>query len=118
MSTLLPVAEWGDEHQPFQVATRSPIRHMPGKSNASDRLWEYANGYLGFYGWLRVVNRRIERKLFLGTGLGLMDLPDRLWRDEYDGRVPRGEAADVTREGRRHGQCRAPPCALAPTPKS
>lgn len=24
-----------------------------------------------------------------------MDLPDRLWRDNYDDRVPPGEAADV-----------------------
>jgi len=24
-----------------------------------------------------------------------MDLPDRLWRDEYDSHVPPGEAADV-----------------------
>jgi len=24
-----------------------------------------------------------------------MDLPDRLWRDEYDARVPPGEAADL-----------------------
>ena len=27
--------------------------------------------------------------------LGLMDLPDWLWRDEYEDRVPPGEAADV-----------------------
>jgi hypothetical protein len=25
----------------------------------------------------------------------VLDLPDRLWRDEYDGRVPPSEAADV-----------------------
>jgi len=95
MSNLLPVAEWGDEQNPFQIATRSPIHHVPRKSYAHDRLWEYANAHLGFYGWLRVVNRRIARKLFLDTGLGLLDLPDRLRRDDYDDRVPPGEAADV-----------------------
>jgi hypothetical protein len=95
MSTLLPVAEWGDEHQPFQIATRPPILHVAGRRYAHDRLWEYADGHLGFYGWLRVVNRRIERKLFLDTGLGLMDMPDRLWRDDYDDRVPPGESADL-----------------------
>ncbi|MDA8247866.1 MAG: hypothetical protein M0Z28_01690 [Rhodospirillales bacterium] len=37
------------------------------------------------------MNRRIERV----TTVSLLDLPDRLWRDEYDDRVPPGEAADI-----------------------
>ena len=41
------------------------------------------------------MNRQIERKLFAGSGRGLMDLPDRNWRDQYDGRVEPDEAADV-----------------------
>lgn len=91
MTAVLDVADWGAPDQPFQLDTRIPIRHEAGRSASHDRLWEYAGGHLGFYGWLRVVNRRIERAI----ALSLMDLPDRLWRDEYDDRVPPGEAADV-----------------------
>ena len=29
------------------------------------------------------------------TFISLLDLPDRLWRDEYDDRVPAGEVADI-----------------------
>ena len=90
MATLA-VAGWGDQNEPFQLDTRPAIQHRPGRSCSHDRLWEYAGGHLGFYGWLRVVNRQIERVITVS----LMDLPDRLWRDEYDDRVPPGEAADL-----------------------
>jgi len=94
MATLA-VADWDDQNEPFQLDTRPAIQHRPGRSCSHDRLWEYAGGHLGFYGWLRVVNQRIERGLFAESGLGLMDLPDRCWRDEYDDRVPPGESADL-----------------------
>jgi len=90
MATLA-VADWDDQNEPFQLDTRPAIQHRPGRSCSHDRLWEYAGGHLGFYGWLRVVNRQIERVITVS----LMDLPDRLWRDEYDDRVPPGEAADL-----------------------
>jgi len=89
--SLLPIAEWGDTTTPFQIAMRQPIQHQPGAHFVHDRLWEYAGGHLGFYGWLRVVNRCIART----TGLCLLDPPDRCWRDEYEDRVPPSEAADV-----------------------
>jgi hypothetical protein len=87
----LAVADGGDQNKPFQLDTRPVIQHHPGRSFSHDRLWEYAGGHLGFYGWLRVVNRRIERTVTVG----LLDLPDRCWRDEYDDRVAPGEAADL-----------------------
>ena len=90
----LSVASWGGPDWPFQLAGRDAIRHRAGLNPEHDRLWDYAGGHLGFYGWLRVVNRRIERV----TTVSLLDLPDRLWRDEYDDRVPPGEAADIALE--------------------
>jgi len=63
----LAVAEWGGKNKPFRLETRVPLIHLRGHSYSHDRLWEYAGGHEGFYGWLRVVNRRIERKLFLNT---------------------------------------------------
>jgi hypothetical protein len=89
--SILPIAAWGDQTTPFQIATREPIQHHPGASFVRDRLWEYANGHLGFYSWLRTANRQIGRI----TGIILLDLPDRCWRDEYDERVPPSEAADL-----------------------
>ena len=91
MSAPLAVADWGGPDQPFRLETRAAILHQPGASYGRDRLWEYAGGHAGFFGWLCVVNRRIERTLVVG----LMDLPDRCWRDEYDDRVAPREAADV-----------------------
>ena len=92
MSTPLAVADWGGPDRPFRLDTRHPIIHRLGTSFGRDRLWEYAGGHVGFYGWLCVVNRRIEHAVMVG----LMDLPDRCWRDEYDDRVPPGEAADLS----------------------
>jgi hypothetical protein len=94
MATLA-VTDWGNQNEPFQLDTRPAIDHRPGRNFSHDRLWKYADGHLGFHGWLRVVNRCIERNLLADSGLGLTDLPDRCWRDEYDGRVPPGEAADL-----------------------
>ena len=84
---FIPVAEWGDPNTPFQLAGKLPV----GRDPVDERLWDYAHDHLGFYGWLRVANVRIARKV----GVGLMDLSDRLWRDAYDEQVHPGEAADV-----------------------
>ena len=91
MIAPLAVAERRGRNKPFQLDARTPLLHLHGRSFSHDRLWNYANGHLGFYGWLRVVNRRIEKTVIVG----LMDLPDRCRRDEYDNRVPPGEAADL-----------------------
>ena len=83
---FIPVAEWGDATTPFQLAGKDPIERKPG----TDRLWEYAQEHSGFYSWLRVADARITRR----TGVGLMDLPDRLWRDSYDELAHPAEVAD------------------------
>ena len=82
----------------FQLDGQSPIERRP----ADGRLWDYAAGHLGFYGYLRVANTRILHKV----GLGLLDLSDRLWRDSYEERRHPGEAADeaITAEARDMGR--------------
>ena len=85
----LVVADWGEPDTPFQLVGCNPVR--PGTSRSLDRLWTHAGGHLGFYGWLRVVNRRMDR-VYLCE---LFELPARDWRDEYEGRVPPVEAVDV-----------------------
>jgi len=84
---LIPVAAWGGPDTPFQLAGQPLIERRP----APDRLWDYAGGHCGFYGYLRVANARIVRRV----GVGLLDLGDRCWRDDYDGQVVHPcEAAD------------------------
>lgn len=85
------VAEWGTATMPFQLQGKPPLVHVPGRNYSRDRVREYAGDHEGFYGWMCVVDHRIQRK----TGLGVLDFPDRCWRDEYEDRVPPGEAADV-----------------------
>jgi len=84
--TFLAVADWGGPATPFQLTGKQPAGHMPGE----DRIWDYAGGHLGFYGFLRVANTRITKR----TGLGLMDLADRRWRDAYDEQAHPAEEAD------------------------
>ncbi len=81
-----PVADWGSPAAGFQLAGEPTIERRP----ADGRLWDYAADHLGFYGFLRVANTRILRRV----GVGLLDLPDRLWRDDYDNRLHPGKAAD------------------------
>lgn len=83
---FIPVADWGDPSTPFQLAGSPPV----GRDPLDERLWEYSQEHLGFYGYLRLADARIVRRV----GIGLMDLPDRLWRDAYDDQVHPGEAAD------------------------
>lgn len=83
------VADWGGPDTPFRLMWRGAIH--PGSSPESDRLWTYAGGVLGFYGWLRVADHHAEQVF----SCGILDLPPRDWRGEYDGRVPPTEAADV-----------------------
>ncbi len=82
----LAVAERGGPDTPFQLAGKPPI----GREPLNERLWEYSGGHLGFYGFLRVADARITRRVMLG----LLDLPDRMWRDAYDDEAHPGEEAD------------------------
>jgi len=84
--TFALVANWGSPDTGFQLAGDLAIERRP----ADGRLWDYAADHLGFYGFLRVANTRILRRV----GVGLLDLPDRLWRDDYDNRLHPGKAAD------------------------
>ena len=83
---FIPVAEWGGRNTPFQLAGKPPIAREP----VDESLWEYAQGHLGFYGFLRIADARITLKV----GIGLLDLRDRLWRDSYDEHAHPGDAAD------------------------
>ena len=88
--TTLGIADWGGPAQPFRIETRRPIVHRPGAASAA-----IGSGNMPvvtrIYGWLCAVDRRIERTLTVG----LIDLPERCWRDDYDDRVPPSEAADL-----------------------
>lgn len=85
-AAFIPVAAWGGPTTPFRLAEKGPIEREP----ADTRLWDYAGGHLGFYGYLRVTDTRISRRV----GVGLLGLADRRWRDAYDGRAHPGETAD------------------------
>ncbi len=84
--TFIPVADWGGPATPFQLTGKQPVGRKPDE----DRIWDYAGEHLGFYGWLRVANNRISKR----TGVGLMDLADRRWRDAYDEQAHPAEEAD------------------------
>ena len=84
------VAARGSAAEPFQLAGKEPIHHTPGARDTHDRLLDYAGGHLGFYGFLRVANARIQGRVLVG----LLDLTDRLWRDGYDDEAHPGDAAD------------------------
>ena len=85
-----PVVARGSDTEPCQLTGKGPIHHSPGAQDTHDRLFEYAGGHLGFYGFLRVANARISGRVMVG----LMDLPDRLWRDAYDDGAHPGDAAN------------------------
>ena len=89
--TSTRVLDWGNDVVPFHAAGRDPIRHIAGDNDVHDRLWTFADGHRGFYGWLRVANERCEA---IGR-IVLLNLPPRDWREEYFGCVPPEEAADV-----------------------
>lgn len=89
-----PVATWGGEHAPFQLQGKKSFLHVRGHDPIHDALHGYAGGHLGFYGYLRVANASIIRR----CGIGLLDLPDRLWRDDYDDQLHPAEAANTALE--------------------
>ena len=83
----LSIASWGSETEPFQVQGRPAL----GQSPDGDNLADYTAGHLGFHGWMQMVNARIHRRAIVGV----MDLPDRCWRDRYDEQTDPIEAADA-----------------------
>jgi len=83
---LRVVVERGGENTPFQLAGLPAIEPSTGDA----RLWEYAQGHLGYFGFLKVADLRIGRCVLVG----LMDLPDRPWRDAYDDGAHPAEEAD------------------------
>lgn len=85
-----PVADFGAADRPFRLDGKAPIKHTPGVSSTHDSLFEYSDGHQGFYGWLRVANTRIQHRAIVG----LMDLPDRCWRDAYEDEAHPAEEAD------------------------
>lgn len=86
------VIDWGGPATPFHPAGIGPIQ--PEAVHRVGRLWAYANGHCGFWGWLMIASRQ-ARTLSRRALLDVLDLPAREWRDDYDGRVPPEEAADV-----------------------
>jgi len=86
------VIDWGGPDTPFNLAGTGPIQ--PETSHRDGRLWAYATGHCGFWGWLLVASRQ-ARRVSRRALLDVLDLPARDWRGEYDGRVPPEEAADV-----------------------
>jgi len=86
------VIDWGGPDTPFHLAGVGPIQPEP--KHRVGRLWAYANAHCGFWGWLLVASRQ-ARRVSDRALLDVLDLPARDWRDDYDGRVPPEEAADV-----------------------
>lgn len=82
---------WGSESEPFQFTGKPPIQ----RSEADRSLAGYTGSHLGFHGYMRAVDAVISRR----SGVRVMDLPDRCWRDSYDDRiVPRDAALDALRD--------------------
>jgi hypothetical protein len=89
------IAEWGDQNSPFQLAGKAPLLRKEENEDL-ERLWQYAQGHLGFYGFLRCCDATLMR----AAGMGIFDLPDRTWRDSYDARErPRDIIAGILQGG-------------------
>jgi len=86
-------ANWGGPDTPYRLKDGSAIWPLP--LAMFDPLRALSGGHLGLYGWLGMVDRRIQRV----STWTIHDLPARDWRDQYDGRVPPEEAADVAVDG-------------------
>jgi hypothetical protein len=85
------VTEWGGPAAPLRLDGATPAPGAPACSVIASRVWDMADGHVGFYGWLCAVNAQCQAT----DRINLFDLPPRDWREEYDGRVPPDEAADV-----------------------
>lgn len=86
--------EWGDADTPFCFSGKQPLLRKE-EDRDLEQLWEYSQGHLGFYGYLRSCDATLRRRL----GVGLFDLPDRAWRDAYDARQRPSEVVLEIQEG-------------------
>jgi hypothetical protein len=57
-------------------------------------LKKTADGHLGYYGYLRLIDARLWRVF----GVGLLDLPDFRWLDHYEDRVHPLDAIEEFKE--------------------
>ncbi len=80
------IASRGSATEPFQLAGKPPI----ARTDTDVSLASYTEGHLGFHGFMRVVDARIGHRAMVGV----MDLPDRNWRNLYDEEADPIEAAD------------------------
>jgi len=83
------IEDWGAPDRPVQLA-RGDTMH-PRPTHLPDPIWILSGADLGFHGWLALVDVRIAAT----SPWTLLTLPVRDWREQYDGRVPPDEAADV-----------------------
>ena len=72
--------------EPFQLVGKPPIERF----DTDVSLASYTEGHLGFHGFMRVVDARIGHWAMVGV----IELPDRNWRDLYDEETDLIEAAD------------------------
>lgn len=83
------IEEWGGPTTPLNLVGKPPILAPAPDHKSGTGLWEYSQGHVGFYGYLMVA----EAVVMKAFRLGLLDLPDRMWRDAYDDRLdPAAEA--------------------------
>ena len=61
------VTAHGSATEPFQLAGKNPIHHSPGAQDTHDRLFEYAGGHLGVYGFLCVSNAHISGRVMVSS---------------------------------------------------
>ena len=83
------IEDWGAPDRPVQLAGGAAMHPRP--THLPDPVWILSGADLGFFGWLALVDVRIAAT----SPWMLLTLPVRDWREQYDGRVPPDEAADV-----------------------
>jgi len=86
---VLGVAAWGGPDAPLRLSDNSTI--WPRPASLPDPIRDLSGGHLGYYGWLGLVDIQIAQT----SPWTLSDFPGRNWREDYDGRVPPEEAADI-----------------------
>jgi hypothetical protein len=85
------VAQRGGPSAPFQLDGHAPVEPPIMRT----QLWRYAEGHLGFYGFLCIANARLLRR---GT-LDVLGLTDQPWRAAYDAGANPIDEADKTLNG-------------------
>lgn len=65
-----PVRMWGAKAAPFQLSDRAPV----WTDAEPDEFTPHAHGHLGYYGWLRMINARVQ--LLTNSRCSLFDRTD------------------------------------------